>query len=155
MNEADGLDGLAGGISMFAFAAFLVIALLNRQFGVAVVLAALIGAIVAFLWFNVNPARFFMGDTGSLALGACLAVVAIETGWILLIPVVGIILVGELLSVILQVGYFKATHGRRIFLNSPYHHHLEKLGWPGTLIVQRFWLTGFLAAVIGVAVATV
>jgi UDP-N-acetylmuramyl pentapeptide phosphotransferase/UDP-N-acetylglucosamine-1-phosphate transferase len=110
---------------------------------------------LAFLWLNVDPAQFFLGGTGSLALGASLAVISIMTGWVLLLPIIGLVFVIELVSVILQVGYFKITKGKRLFKMSPFHHHLELSGWPETQVVQRFWLVGLLYALLGIAVALV
>jgi len=105
------------------------------------------------LWFNVHPAQLMMGDTGSMALGSTLAVVALMTGQWLLLPVIAIIPLSEVISVILQVGYFKLTHGRRLFKMAPLHHHFELMGWSETQVVQRFWLISLLAAMIGVALA--
>ncbi|MBI4320465.1 MAG: phospho-N-acetylmuramoyl-pentapeptide-transferase [Chloroflexi bacterium] len=153
VNEADGLDGLAGGTVVFAFAAYLAIALAGGQTQSAAFCAIVVGTVLAFLWFNVNPASVFMGDAGSLALGAGLATVALISGWVLLLPIVGLVFVVELLSVMLQVAYFKATKGKRIFKMSPLHHHFELSGWPEVNIVQRFWLVAAVAAVIGVLLA--
>ncbi|MGH2459706.1 MAG: phospho-N-acetylmuramoyl-pentapeptide-transferase [Chloroflexota bacterium] len=151
VNEIDGLDGLAGGTSFAAFASYAVLALVGGLVGPAAFAAAVAGSLLAYLWHNVHPARVFMGDNGALALGTGLAVVAIQTRWGFLLPVVGIVFVVELVSVILQVGYFKLTHGRRIFKMSPIHHHFELNGAPEQLIVSRFWLVGFVAAALGVA----
>jgi phospho-N-acetylmuramoyl-pentapeptide-transferase len=111
------------------------------------------GATMAFLWYNAYPAQLFMGDTGSLALGGTLGVIAMMTGQWLLLPIVGIVFVAETLSVILQVWYFKLTGGKRIFKMTPLHHHLELLGWSEVQIVQRFWLIGMLGAMLGIALA--
>jgi len=151
VNEADGLDGLAGGLSATAFAAYAVVALRNGQNDLAALCALLVGATLAFLWYNVNPARVFMGDAGALALGAGLAVVALVAGQVLLVPVIGLVFVVELISVILQVAYFKYTKGRRLFKMSPLHHHFEMIGWTEVQTVQRFWLVGLLAAAAGLA----
>jgi len=113
----------------------------------------LVGAIFGFLWFNVHPANLFMGDTGSLSLGAVLAVVALMTGQWLLLPIIAIIPVSIAVSVILQIGYFKLTKGKRLFKMAPLQHHFELLGWSETQVVQRFWLIGLLFAIIGIAVA--
>jgi len=113
----------------------------------------MVGALLAFLWFNAYPADLFMGDTGSLALGATLAVVALMSGQWLLLPVIGAVFVAEAGSVILQVGYFKLTKGKRLFKMSPLHHHFELLGWSETQVTQRFWLVGILAAMLGIALA--
>ena len=150
INFTDGLDGLAGLVAATAFAAYGGIALMQGQIFLARFCFTLVGAIFGFLWFNVHPAELFMGDTGSLALGATLAVVALMTGqWPLLI-LIGIIPFSEALSVILQVGYFKLTKGKRLFKMSPIHLHFELLGWSETQVVQRFWLIGLLAAMLGI-----
>jgi phospho-N-acetylmuramoyl-pentapeptide-transferase len=155
VNEIDGLDGLAGGTTAVAFAAFGLLAIAAGNGPLATITAIIIGSILAFLWFNVHPARFFMGDTGSLALGASLAVVAIITGWVLLLPIIGFVFVLELVSVILQVGYFKYTKGKRLFKMSPFHHHLELSGWPETQVVQRFWFMAIITSVIALAIVTI
>jgi phospho-N-acetylmuramoyl-pentapeptide-transferase len=158
VNLTDGLDGLAGIIVASAFAAYGVIAQLQGQFYLIRFCFTVVGACFAFLWYNAHPAQMFMGDTGSLALGATLGTVALMTGQWLLLPVVALIPVAETLSVIIQVLYFKYTKqrfgkGRRIFKMSPLHHHFELLGWSETQVVQRFWLVELLAAMAGVALA--
>jgi phospho-N-acetylmuramoyl-pentapeptide-transferase len=153
VNFTDGLDGLAGLISATLFTAYGAIALLQGQLYIARFCFALVGALFGFLWFNVHPAQLFMGDTGSMALGSTLAVIALMTGHWLLLPVIAVIPVSELLSVMLQVSYFKLTHGKRLFKMSPIHHHFELLGWSETQIVQRFWLIGLMAAMLGIAMA--
>jgi phospho-N-acetylmuramoyl-pentapeptide-transferase len=153
VNLTDGLDGLAGGTLIFAFVAFLIIALLNApqpQANVAFLCALTIGALLGFLWFNVHPAQIFMGDSGSLSLGATLAGIALITGQILVLPVIGLIFVVETASVILQVAYFKATGGRRILRMSPLHHHFELGGWDEEKITLRFWIVAILAGLLGV-----
>jgi len=155
VNFTDGLDGLAGLISATAFAAYGVIALIQGQIFLARFCFILVGAIFGFLWFNVHPAELFMGDTGSLALGATLAVVALMTGQWFVLPIIGIIPLGELLSVVIQVAVFKLTKGRRVFKMTPLHHHFELLGWSETQVVQRFWLIGLVAALVGVALSLV
>jgi phospho-N-acetylmuramoyl-pentapeptide-transferase len=154
VNEVDGLDGLAGGTNLIAFGSYLVLALASGLAGPAALAAAVVGGLAGFLWHNVHPARVFMGDTGALALGAGLAVLALQTHWVFLLPVVGLVFVIDLLSVILQVGYFRLTHGKRLFRMSPIHHGLELSGWPESLVVQRFWLLGVLAGTVGVALAS-
>jgi phospho-N-acetylmuramoyl-pentapeptide-transferase len=153
VNLTDGLDGLAGSTSGIAFAAYGVIALLQGQLYLVAFCFTMTGAIMAFLWYNAYPAQLFMGDTGSLAVGATLGVVAMMTGQWLLLPVVGIVFVAETLSDILQVGYFKLTKGKRIFKMAPLHHHFELMGWSEVHVVQRFWLVGVLAAMLGIALA--
>lgn len=155
VNFTDGLDGLAGLIAATAFAAYGGIALLQGQTFLARFCFTLVGALFGFLWFNVHPANLIMGDTGSLPLGAVLGVVALMTGQWLLLPVIAIIPVAETLSVMLQVSYFKLTKGKRLFKMAPFHHHFELLGWSETQVVQRFWLVGLLAAMLGIALALV
>ena len=155
INLTDGLDGLAGLISATAFATYGGIALLQGQTFLARFCFTLVGALFGFLWFNVHPALLFMGDTGSLSLGATLAVVALMTGQWALLPLIAIIPVSVTLSVILQIGYFKLTHGRRLFKMAPLQHHFELSGWSETQVVQRFWLISLLFAMIGVALAVV
>ncbi len=153
MNLTDGLDGLAGLISATAFITYGAISLVQGQIFLARFCFILAGATFGFLWFNVHPAELFMGDTGSLALGATLAVVALMTGHWILLPIIAIIPTSVTLSVILQVAYFRLTGGRRIFKMTPIHHHFELSGWSETQVVQRFWLIGLLGAMIGIALA--
>jgi len=155
VNLTDGLDGLAGLIAATAFAAYGGIALMQGQIFVARFCFTLVGALFGFLWFNVHPAQLFMGDTGSLALGATLGVVALMTGQWLLLPVIAIIPISETFSVILQVFYFKFTKGKRLFKMSPLHHHFELSGWSETQVVQRFWLVSLIGAILGIALALV
>jgi phospho-N-acetylmuramoyl-pentapeptide-transferase len=153
VNLTDGLDALAGSLAAVAFAAYGVIAFLQGQIWLVAFDFTVVGAIFAFLWYNAYPAELFMGDTGSLSLGATLAVVALMTGQWLLLPVVGFTFVAEAASVILQVGYFKLTGGQRLFKMAPLHHHFELLGWSETQVTQRFWLVGILTAMLGIALA--
>ena len=158
VNLTDGEDGLAGIIVASAFGAYGVIALLQGQDTLVRFCFTLVGACFAFLWYNAHPAQMFMGDTGSLALGATLGTVALMTGQWLLLPIVALVPVAETVSVVLQVLYFKYTRrrfgqGRRLFKMSPLHNHFELLGWSETQVVQRFWLVGLLAAMAGVALA--
>ncbi|HEX2996115.1 MAG TPA: phospho-N-acetylmuramoyl-pentapeptide-transferase [Anaerolineales bacterium] len=155
INFTDGLDGLAGLISATIFATLGVIALSQKQFYLARFCFTIVGALFGFLWFNVHPAELFMGDTGSLALGATLAVVALMTGQWPLLLVVAVIPLAEALSVVIQVIYFKLTKGKRFFKMAPLHLHFELLGWSETQVVQRFWLIGLLAAMVGMGLAVV
>lgn len=155
VNFTDGLDGLAGLIAATAIAAYGGIALMQDQAYVARFCFTLVGALFGFLWFNVHPAELFMGDTGSLALGATLAVVALMTGQWPLLLVIGIIPLSEMVSDVIQIGYFKMTKGKRFFKMAPIHLHFELLGWSETQIVQRFWLIGLMAAMIGIGLALV
>ena len=152
VNITDGLDGLAGGTLVFAFVAFVFVAMLNvpTQPNLAVLCALIVGGLLGFLWFNVHPAQIFMGDSGSLALGATLAVTALITGQNLILPIVGLVFVIETLSVVIQVAYFKLTGGRRIFRMSPLHYHYELAGWDEEKITLRFWIVGIVAGLIGV-----
>lgn len=155
VNLTDGLDGLAGSIAAVAFTAYGVIAFLQGQIWLVAFVFTVVGALFAFLWYNAYPAELFMGDVGSLAVGATLAVVALMTGQWLLLPVIGFVFVAEALSVILQVAYFKLTGGKRLFKMSPLHHHFELLGWSETHVTQRFWLIGILSAMLGIALALI
>ena len=152
VNITDGLDGLAGGTLVFAFVAFMLIALLNvpTQPNLALLCALIIGALLGFLWFNVHPAQIFMGDSGSLSLGATLAVIALITGQILVLPLIGIIFVVETGSVIVQRAYYRVTKGKRLFRMSPIHHHFELAGWDEEKITLRFWIVAILAGLLGV-----
>jgi phospho-N-acetylmuramoyl-pentapeptide-transferase len=154
VNFTDGLDGLAGGTLIFAFMGYMVIAtavLPLPQPNVAALCALIIGGLLGFLWFNAHPAQIFMGDSGSLSLGAALAVIALITGQILLLPLIGIIFVLEVGSDVLQIAWFKLSGGKRIFRMAPLHHHFELSGWHEQKITLRFWIVGALAAVVGVA----
>ena len=149
----DGLDGLAAGTTLFAFIAYGAIAFIQGQEYVATFAFIIAGANLGFLWYNAHPAKVIMGDTGALALGSSLAVVALMTGQWLLLPVIGIVFVAEALSNVIQIGYFKLTHGKRVFKRAPIHHHFEEIGWAETQVVTRFWLIGIAAAILGVALA--
>jgi phospho-N-acetylmuramoyl-pentapeptide-transferase len=151
VNFTDGLDGLAGLISATAFAVYGIIALVQGQVYLARFCFALVGAIFGFLWFNVHPAKLYMGDTGSQALGATLGVVALMSGQWIMLPLLAIIPTSELLSVVLQVLYFKITKGKRLFKMAPLHHHFELLGWSETQVVQRFWLISLIFSMLGYA----
>jgi phospho-N-acetylmuramoyl-pentapeptide-transferase len=155
VNLTDGLDGLAGIITASAFAAYGVIAFLQGQIYLVQLCFIVVGACFAFLWYNAHPAQLFMGDVGSLALGATLGTVAVMTGQWLLLPIIAIVPVAETISVVLQVWYFRRTKGQRLFRMSPLHHHFELSGWSETQVVQRFWLVGILSAMVGVALALV
>lgn len=155
VNLTDGLDGLAGSIAAVSFTAYGVIAFLQGQIWLVAFVFTVVGSVFAFLWYNAHPAELFMGDVGSLAIGATLAVVALMTGQWLLLPIVGFVFVAEALSVILQVTYFKITGGKRLFKMSPLHHHFELLGWSETHVTQRFWLMGILSAMLGIALALI
>ena len=160
VNLTDGLDSLAGSLASLAFACYGLIAYLQEQEPLMIFCFTIVGSLLAFLWYNAHPAKMFMGDTGSLALGATLGYVAIMTGQWLLLPVVGFVFVAEAVSVILQVSYFKWTkrlygEGRRIFKMSPLHYHFELLGWSEMQVKERFWIVGVLCGMLGVALALI
>lgn len=148
VNETDGLDGLAGGTLMMSFAAYGAIAFALGKYNLASFCAVIAGALLAFLWFNINPARFFMGDTGSMSLGITLGVIAMLTNTALLLPIIGFIFVIEALSVILQIGS-KKIRGKKLFLCAPIHHHFEAKGWSEPKVVMRFWVISGVTAVTG------
>ena len=149
----DGLDGLLGGTATIAFAAYGVIAFLQGQEFLANFSFTLAGALLGFLWFNAHPASLFMGDTGALPLGAALATVALMTGHWLLLPIIGIVFVAEAGSTLVQIAYFQTTGGRRFFRMTPFHHHLELIGWSEPQVVMRLWLFGVTGAMVGIALA--
>ncbi len=155
VNFTDGLDGLAGLISATIFVSYGAVALMQGQVFIARFCFTMVGALFGFLWFNVHPAQLFMGDTGSLSLGATIAVIALMTGQWAILPVIAIIPVSEALSDVIQIFYFRITHGRRFFKMAPMHLHFELLGWSEVQIVQRFWLIGLLAAMLGIGLAMV
>ena len=155
VNFTDGLDSLAGGTTAIAFVSYGIIAYLQKQEPIVYLCFATVGALLAFLWFNAHPAMVFMGDAGSLTLGALLAVCALMTDQWLLLPLIGIVFVAETLVVILQVLYFKLTGGKRLFRMSPLHNHFELLGWSETQITMRFWLVSMIAGMLGVALALI
>jgi phospho-N-acetylmuramoyl-pentapeptide-transferase len=152
VNETDGLDGLAGGALLTSFGAFAVIAFAQGKYDLAAFCGAILGALLAFLWFNIHPARFFMGDTGAMSLGVTLGIVALLTNAALLLPVIGLVFVVESVSVILQ-RIFRRLRGKKLFHSSPLHHHLEAIGWPEPKIVMRFWVISMVAAAVGIALA--
>ncbi|MBI5303115.1 MAG: phospho-N-acetylmuramoyl-pentapeptide-transferase [Chloroflexi bacterium] len=153
VNLTDGLDSLAGWTSAIAFVCYGVVAFLQGQVYLVVFCFTVVGALLAFLWYNAHPAELIMGDMGALALGATIAVVALMTGQWVLLPLIGLVFVAEALSVMIQVSYFKWTHGKRFFKMAPLHLHFELLGWSETQVVQRFWLAALLAGMLGIALA--
>ena len=149
----DGLDGLAGGTTLIAFIAYGIVAFIQGQEFVATFAFIIAGSNLGFLWFNAHPAQVFMGDTGALALGSSLAIIALMTGQWLLLPLIGLVFVVEAVSNIIQIVYFRATGGGRFFKRAPFHMHLELSGWAETQVVTRAWLVGIGAAMLGVAFA--
>lgn len=148
----DGIDGLSGGAFTSIFAAYGLIALSQGQINLATFCFVLVGAILAFLWFNIPPARFYMAETGIMGLTATLTVIAFLTDSVMVLPIIGILLVAESASVIIQVTSKKLRKGKKVFLAAPIHHHFEGIGWPKEKITMRFWIIGVIAAFVGVAI---
>lgn len=149
VNMSDGLDGLAGGLTAIAFGIYAVIAFIEHRYGVAGFCMSIVGGLLSYTWFNIYPARFFMGDVGSFALGTALGVVAMLTDTVVLLPIIGAVFVAEAGSVILQIASKKLRNGKKIFKISPIHHHFEAVGWPETKVTMRFWIIGQVAGVLG------
>jgi len=152
VNISDGLDGLAGGLLSIAYATFGVIALLQGDFGVGGFCFTIVGALLAYVWFNIYPARFFMGNVGSFALGTGLGVVAMLTDTLFLLPIVGFVFVLEAGSSIIQI-FSKKLFGRKVFRSAPVHYHLEAIGWPEVKVTMRFWVIAQVCAAIGLILA--
>lgn len=152
VNISDGLDGLAGGLSMLAYGSYGVIALLQEQWYLAGFCFIVLGALLAYIWFNVYPARFMMGDTGSFALGAGLGVVAMMTNSFLLLPIIGFLFVIEAGSSLIQI-VWKKFFNKKIFISAPLHHHLQAMGWEESKVVMRFWIIGGITAMLGIFLA--
>ena len=152
VNESDGLDGLAGGLLLTSFGAYGAIAFSQGKIELAAFCGVIVGALLAFLWFNINPARFFMGDTGAMSLGVTLGIVAMLTNSVLLLPVIGFLFVIESLSVIIQV-LSKKILRKKVFLSAPIHHHFEAKGWREPKIVMRFWVISGVMAVVGLIIS--
>lgn len=149
VNITDGLDGLAGGLAAIAFGAYAIIALIEKKYGLSGFCMTVVGALLSYTWFNVYPARFFMGDVGSFALGTALGVVAMLTDTVFLLPVIALVFVVEIGSVVLQILSKKLRAGKKLFLSSPIHHHFEALGWPETKVTMRFWIVGQVVSLVG------
>ena len=155
VNVTDGLDGLAGGTLLSAFGAYAVIAWSQGKYDLATLCMVILGALLGFLWFNINPAKVFMGDTGAMSLGTVLAVIALMTNQPILLLIIGLPFVVESGSVLLQLTSKKLRGGKKIFLSSPIHHHLEAKGWTEPQIVMRFWMISFVCAGIGAVLALI
>lgn len=154
VNISDGIDGLAGGLLINAYAAFGIIALFQGYFAIAGFCFTVVGALLSYVWFNIAPARFVMGDVGSFSLGTALGVVAMLTDTLILLPVIGLVFVIEAGSSLLQISSKKLLH-KKIFIAAPIHHHFEAMGWPKTKVTMRFWVVSQTCAVIGVVLALV
>ncbi len=152
VNISDGLDGLAGGLSAIAFGIFGIIAILQGNFGIAGFCFTVVGGLLSYIWFNIHPARFFMGDVGSFALGTSLGVVAMLTDTLFLLPIIGLLFVIEAGSSLLQIASKKLFH-RKIFISAPIHHHFEALGWPETKVTMRFWVIAQVCGFVGLLLA--
>lgn len=152
-NQTDGLDGLAGGVFATSYAAYGVIALVEGKIFLAAFCGTIMGALLAFLWFNIYPARFFMGDTGSMALGMTLGVMAFLTGTVAILPIICFILLLEAVSTVVQISSKKLRNGKKVFLSAPIHHHFEALGWPEAKVTMRFWVISAVSAAVGLVIA--
>ncbi len=149
VNITDGLDGLAGGLLVSSFTVYTIIAASQGKYVLAGFCLSIVGALLSYTWFNIYPARFFMGDVGSFALGTALGIIALQTDTIYVLPVVGAVYVAETGSVIINRTSRKLRHGKKVFLSSPIHHHFEAIGWPETKVTMRFWILGQVAGVVG------
>lgn len=149
VNQTDGLDGLAGGIILLVLLTLGGIAFSQGRYDLAAFCGVILGSLLAFLWFNIYPARFFMGDTGSISLGVIIAVIAIFVNSVFLLPIIGFIFVWEALTTIIQIGSKKLRGGKKVFISAPWHHHLEAKGWPEPKIVMRLWVITGVFSVMG------
>jgi phospho-N-acetylmuramoyl-pentapeptide-transferase len=152
VNITDGLDGLAGGLAAIAFANYALIAFFQERFGVAGFCMTVVGALLSYTWFNIYPARFFMGDVGSFCLGTALGVVAMITDTVLLLPIIGAVFVAEAGSSLIQILSKKLRGGKKIFKIAPIHHHFEASGWPETKVTMRFWVLGQVFGFVGLMI---
>ncbi len=149
VNITDGLDGLAGGLLVSSFATYALICVLEQQYALAGLCLTIVGALLSYTWFNIYPARFFMGDTGSFALGTALGIIAMQTDTIYVLPLIGFVYVAETGSVIINRVSKKLRQGKKVFKSSPIHHHFEASGWPETKVTMRFWVIGQVTSVLG------
>lgn len=151
VNQTDGLDGLAGGVLLTSFTAYAVIAFVNGSYDLATLCAIIVGCLLAFLWFNITPARFFMGDTGSMSLGITLGVISLLTDSAVILMLIGSVFVIEAVSTIIQI-LSKKIRGKKIFLSAPIHHHFEAKGWSEPKVVMRFWVIAWVSAAAGLVI---
>ncbi len=152
VNFSDGLDGLAGGLLTSSFTTYAIIAAIEGKFALAGFCLTVVGTLLSYTWFNIYPARFFMGDVGAFALGTALGIIALQTNTIYVLPIIGFVYVIETGSVIINRTSRKLRHGKKVFLSSPIHHHFEAIGWPETKVTMRFWILGQVAGVLGLIV---
>jgi phospho-N-acetylmuramoyl-pentapeptide-transferase len=152
VNISDGLDGLAGGLLTSSFMAYAIIAIVEHKFALAGFCLTVVGSLLSYTWFNIYPARFFMGDVGAFALGTALGIIAMQTDTIYVLPIIGAVYVMETGSVIINRTSRKLRNGKKVFLSSPIHHHFEAIGWPETKVTMRFWILGQVAGVLGLIV---
>ncbi|HSH18355.1 MAG TPA: phospho-N-acetylmuramoyl-pentapeptide-transferase [Candidatus Saccharimonadales bacterium] len=152
VNISDGLDGLAGGLLVSSFSAYAVICMVQGKYSLAAFCLTIVGALLSYTWFNIHPARFFMGDVGAFALGTALGIIAMQTDTVYVLPIIGAVYVMETGSVIINRLSKKLRHGKKVFLSSPIHHHFEAIGWPETKVTMRFWILGQVAGVLGLIV---
>lgn len=150
VNITDGLDGLAGGLLTSSFAAYAFICVIEGKYALAAFCLTIVGTLLSYTWFNIYPARFFMGDVGSFALGTALGIIALQTDTIYVLPIIGAVYVMETSSVIINRTSRKLRNGKKVFLSSPIHHHFEAIGWPETKVTMRFWILGQVASVLGI-----
>jgi phospho-N-acetylmuramoyl-pentapeptide-transferase len=152
VNFSDGLDGLAGGLLVSSFSSYTIIAATEHKFALAGFCLTVVGSLLSYTWFNIYPARFFMGDVGAFALGTALGIIALQTDTVYVLPIIGAVYVVETGSVIINRLSKKFRHGKKVFLSSPIHHHFEAIGWPETKVTMRFWILGQVASVLGLIV---
>lgn len=152
VNMSDGLDGLAGGLLVSSFTVYALICAIEQRYSLAAFCLTCVGALLSYTWFNVYPARFFMGDVGAFALGTALGIIAMQTDTVFVLPIIGAVYVMEAGSVIVNRTSRKLRHGKKVFLSSPIHHHFEAIGWPETKVTMRFWILGQVAAIAGLIV---
>lgn len=152
VNITDGLDGLAGGLLTYSFVAYSVICAVEHRYDLAAFCITVTGALISYTWFNIFPARFFMGDVGAFGLGTALGIIAMQTNTVYILPIIGIVFVAETGSVIINYVSKKLRNGKKVFLSSPIHHHFEAIGWPETKVTMRFWLIGQIGAIGGILI---
>lgn len=152
VNITDGLDGLAGGLLSSSFAAYAFIAAVEGKYALSAFCLTVVGALMSYTWFNIFPARFFMGDVGAFAMGTALGIIAMQTNTIYVLPIIGLVYVFEAGSVIINRLSKKLRNGKKVFLSSPVHHHFEAKGWPETKVTMRFWILGQAASFLGLII---